>query len=66
MRMMALVLAAALCSTAAFAQDKPPPAAAAAKPAAKQASRKLRLQNLNRSPRSCRHASTSTTPPRSG
>ena len=33
MRMMALVLAAALCSTAAFAQDKPPPAAAPAKQA---------------------------------
>src|SRR3954451_14586757 len=32
MRMMALALAAALCSTAAMAQDKPPPAAA--KPAA--------------------------------
>lgn len=32
MRMMALALAAALCSTAALAQDKPPPAAA--KPAA--------------------------------
>ena len=35
MRWMALALAAALCSTAAMAQDKPPPAAA--KPAAKQA-----------------------------
>lgn len=33
MRMMALVLAAALCSTAAMAQDKPPPAAAKAAPA---------------------------------
>jgi hypothetical protein len=35
MRVMALVLAATLCSTAAFAQDKPPPAAkpAVAKPA---------------------------------
>jgi len=37
MRMMALVLAAALCSTAAFAQDKPPPAAAKPAAPAKQA-----------------------------
>jgi hypothetical protein len=37
MRMMALVLATALCSTAAFAQDKPPPAAAKPAAPAKQA-----------------------------
>jgi hypothetical protein len=37
MRMMALALAAALCSTAALAQDKPPPAAAKPAAQAKQA-----------------------------
>jgi hypothetical protein len=37
MRMMALALAAALCSTAAMAQDKPPPAAAKPAAPAKQA-----------------------------
>ena len=37
MRLMALALAAALCSTAALAQDKPPPAAAKPAAPAKQA-----------------------------